>query len=151
VNGTFIIDSFERVGRRQDLYFVERLRAVQALPVMYGPKFIIKLETVIIFLKKVRASAKGAHDRVHGKSSEFPPGHSIASEKGKPLQQLGPRALAAVAHGSPSELRFLLRQRKYAVITAGLKFTLSQKSSFAKIFFECAVQNGAVYQRDLRQ
>jgi hypothetical protein len=64
-----LIDLLERIGRRKYFYLVERLRAIQALPMMDGPVFEIHLEAVIVFLKKVRSPAKGAHDRFHTLSS----------------------------------------------------------------------------------
>jgi hypothetical protein len=85
MNRALIIDRFEGIGRRQNLYLVERLRAIQALPVMNGPEFIIELKTVIVFLKEVVPSAKGAHDRVHtyppisALRSAMPQGMKIAS------------------------------------------------------------------------
>jgi hypothetical protein len=64
-----LIDLFECTGRGKNFYLVEGLRAVQALPMVYGPVFEIHLEAVIVFLKKVRSPAKGAHDRFHKLSS----------------------------------------------------------------------------------
>jgi hypothetical protein len=60
-----LIDLLERIGRRKYFYLVERLRAIQALPMVDGPVFEIHLEAVIVFLKEVRSPAKGAHDRFH--------------------------------------------------------------------------------------
>ena len=64
-----LVDLFERIGRREYLYLVKGLRTVQTLPMVYGPVFEIHFEAVIVFLKKVRSPAKGAHDRFHKRSS----------------------------------------------------------------------------------
>src|SRR5512143_2155940 len=73
VDRAFMIDRLEGIRLGQDIDFVERLRAVQAFPVMDGPVFEIKLKAVVVFLKEVRTPAKGTHDRVHHLSSDFRP------------------------------------------------------------------------------
>ena len=60
-----LIDFFERIGRGKTFYLVERLSAIQTLPVMYGPVLEIHLDAVVVFLKKICSPAKGAHDRFH--------------------------------------------------------------------------------------
>jgi hypothetical protein len=81
VYGAFIIDRLEGIRCGQDIDFVERLRAIQAFPVVDGPVFVIKLKAVVVFLKEVRSPAKGTHDRVHNQSSDFrSPGHTRERE-----------------------------------------------------------------------
>src|SRR5512147_2502931 len=76
VDRAFMIDRLEGIRLGEDVDFVERLSAVKAFPMMDGPVFEIKLEAVVVFLKEVRTTAKGTHDRFHHLSSDFRPSAS---------------------------------------------------------------------------
>jgi hypothetical protein len=68
-----LIDLLELVRLRQYLYLIERLGAVQALPMMNGPVFKVHFKAKIVLLKKIGPSAEWTHDRVHSQSSDLHP------------------------------------------------------------------------------
>ena len=68
-----LIDLFKCAGRGQYFYFIERLSAVQTLPVVNGPVFKVHFKTKVVLLKKIGPAAERTHDGVHSRSSDLHP------------------------------------------------------------------------------
>jgi hypothetical protein len=113
----FIIDRLEGIRRGQDIDFVERLRAVQAFPMMDGPVFEIKLKAVVVFLKEIRTPAKGTHDRVHHLSSDFRPSASGRERENHFSCARVPRAEFAPGPDRKKGLPLTSIEIKYTVIS----------------------------------
>jgi hypothetical protein len=65
------IHLFEGISYGQDVYFIERLPALEAFPVMHGPIFDIQLKAEVIFLKEIRPAAKRTHEWFHNLPSDL--------------------------------------------------------------------------------